>query len=331
MFAAWAPDGSVGLVSGYRMHGGAGRRPLVLGGARPARRAAAARRRVGRARPGADPLLVKAPRPVGRAHLRRADGAVDGRQRDATPPPSTIPTTRSGGPTALPSAVAFDLEWYATAPPVTLPAGDGYEQDGVVHGDRRAGRRAAAPDGGAGAPLAPLGAARSAPLVAAGRLRPHRAAGAVRLPRRHRRRLGAHPGRLAGSRLPRRLADRRRRRRTSERRRTSWRTAQRPARRARAAASDERGDGRERRARSRTAPPTNAPHPAASGVDDAGGRRRRAASRPATPSTSTRERRHRDTVLELPAASPGAARGRSRGGSARPRGARCCRCRSASA
>ena len=34
----------------------------------------------------------------------------------------------------MPSAVAFDLEWYATGPPVTLPAGDGYEQDGVVHG-----------------------------------------------------------------------------------------------------------------------------------------------------------------------------------------------------
>ena len=33
-----------------------------------------------------------------------------------------------------PSAVAFDLEWYATAPAVALGPGDGYRQDGVVHG-----------------------------------------------------------------------------------------------------------------------------------------------------------------------------------------------------
>jgi hypothetical protein len=36
----------------------------------------------------------------------------------------------------LPTAVALDLEWYATAPPVAQPAeaGPGYRQEGVVHG-----------------------------------------------------------------------------------------------------------------------------------------------------------------------------------------------------
>ena len=36
----------------------------------------------------------------------------------------------------LPTAVALDLEWYATAPPEAQPAelGPGYAQDGVVHG-----------------------------------------------------------------------------------------------------------------------------------------------------------------------------------------------------
>jgi hypothetical protein len=35
-----------------------------------------------------------------------------------------------------PTALALDLEWYATAPPVAQPAvaGPGYQQDGVVHG-----------------------------------------------------------------------------------------------------------------------------------------------------------------------------------------------------
>lgn len=36
----------------------------------------------------------------------------------------------------LPTALAIDLEWYATRPPVAQPAeaGPGYHQDGVVHG-----------------------------------------------------------------------------------------------------------------------------------------------------------------------------------------------------
>ena len=36
----------------------------------------------------------------------------------------------------LPTAIALDLEWYATAPPHAQPAerGPGYAQDGVVHG-----------------------------------------------------------------------------------------------------------------------------------------------------------------------------------------------------
>ena len=99
MFTCWQPDGSVGLVSGYRHRPAPARRRLVLGGARPPRRAAAARRRVGRAGPRR-PAARQGPRAVGRARVRRADGAVDGRPTRRTPPRSTIPTTRSAGPTA---------------------------------------------------------------------------------------------------------------------------------------------------------------------------------------------------------------------------------------
>ena len=54
---------------------------VVLGRRRPSRRAAAARHRVGRDAPSR-PAARQGPRPVGRARLRRADGAVDGVQRD---------------------------------------------------------------------------------------------------------------------------------------------------------------------------------------------------------------------------------------------------------
>ena len=54
---------------------------------------------------------------------------------------------------------------------------------------------------GAGATLAPVEPTRPAldPVELADGGRPHRAAGAVRLPRRDRRRLGAHPGRVGAS------------------------------------------------------------------------------------------------------------------------------------
>ena len=56
-----------------------------------------------------------------------------------------------------PSAVAFDLEWYAGGAAGGAPGGDGYEQAGVVHGVVELAGRPAAPRRGAGPPLAPLG------------------------------------------------------------------------------------------------------------------------------------------------------------------------------
>ena len=104
---------------------------VVLVGARPARRAAAARHRVGRAGPRR-PAAREGARAVGRAHVRRADGAVDGRQRDVRHRARRSRRRARAAPTASPSPVAFDLEWYATGEPTA--AADGYAQDGVVHG-----------------------------------------------------------------------------------------------------------------------------------------------------------------------------------------------------
>ena len=165
VFTAWLADGSVGLVSGLPAApaataagpGGTGRRSARRGQpllhvtewdvpARP------------------DPLLVK-------AHGLWAEHVCDAPMEQWTVANETYaaalddPDEALGRAYGMPSAVAFDLEWYAAGPPVALPAGDGYEQDGVVHGIVELPGGRAAPDRGAGPPLAPLGAARSAPLV----------------------------------------------------------------------------------------------------------------------------------------------------------------------
>lgn len=134
VFTAWLVDGSAGLVSGYRVH-----RP-------DDRRAAgwywAALARHGQpllhvtewdvpARP--DPLLVK-------AHGLWAEHVCDAPMEQWTIVNETYaaalddPEEALGRAYGLPSAVAFDLEWYAGGPPVSLPDRDGYEQVGVVHG-----------------------------------------------------------------------------------------------------------------------------------------------------------------------------------------------------
>ena len=89
--------------------GGVRRRTgVVLGGARPPRAAAAARHRVGRARPRR-PVARQGPRPVGRARLRRPDGAVDGRQRDVRRRP------RRPGRRARPGSRRRRAPWRATS------------------------------------------------------------------------------------------------------------------------------------------------------------------------------------------------------------------------
>ena len=66
----------------------------------------------------------------------------------------------------VPSAVAFDLEWYAGgAGRSALPAGDGYEQVGVVHGVVELPGRAAAPRPRRRRVAGTAGAPRSTPLA----------------------------------------------------------------------------------------------------------------------------------------------------------------------
>jgi hypothetical protein len=79
----------------------------------------------------ADPLLVKAP-------SLWAEHTIDAPMRQWTVANETYAAALDDPAEALdraygvPTAVAFDLEWYATEAPVAVPAG--YAQDGVVHG-----------------------------------------------------------------------------------------------------------------------------------------------------------------------------------------------------
>ncbi len=130
VFTCWERDGSAGLVSGYRVdrsrHGGGWYWAALVGAGRPllhvAEWSVPAR---------ADPFLVKAPG-------LWAELTCDAPMRQWTIANETYAAALDDADDALgraygvPSAVAFDLEWYATAAAVEVP--DGYAQDGVVHG-----------------------------------------------------------------------------------------------------------------------------------------------------------------------------------------------------
>jgi hypothetical protein len=130
VFASWLPDGAVGLVSGFRVV----RRPTG-----PAWYWAAL---VRRGQPllhvaewdvptRADPLLVKAPG-------LWAEHACDAPMQQWMVANETYavaldePADALGRAYGAPTAMAMDLEWYATARPA--PVERGYEQCGVVHG-----------------------------------------------------------------------------------------------------------------------------------------------------------------------------------------------------
>jgi hypothetical protein len=129
LFACWEPDCSAGLLSGYRRQGPTGPHWYW-----------AALVRVGgpllhvaewHVPPRADPFLVKAPG-------LWAEHTIDAPMQQWTLVNETYATALDHPDDALgraygvPTAVAFDLEWYATASVSRLP--DGYDQDGVVHG-----------------------------------------------------------------------------------------------------------------------------------------------------------------------------------------------------
>ena len=129
LFACWEPDGSTGLLSGYRRNGPVGPHwywaALVTAGG-PLLHVAE-----WHVPPRADPLLVKAPG-------LWAEHTIDAAMRQWTVANETYaialedPTDAMGRAYGVPTAVAFDLEWYATEAASRLP--DGYVQDGVVHG-----------------------------------------------------------------------------------------------------------------------------------------------------------------------------------------------------
>jgi hypothetical protein len=129
VFAGWEPGGAVGLVSGFRVR----RRP-----AGPAWYWAALVRRqqpllhvVEWEVPArSDPMLVKAPG-------LWAEHVCDAPMRQWTVANETYaaalddPADALGRAYGTPTAMAMDLEWYATS--AALPVMGGYAQDGVVH------------------------------------------------------------------------------------------------------------------------------------------------------------------------------------------------------
>jgi hypothetical protein len=134
VFTAWQVDASVGLVTGYRTHRAGDRRGPGWYWAALARRGQPLLHVTEwdvPARP--DPLLVK-------AHGLWAEHVCDAPMEQWTIANETYaaalddPDDALGRAYGLPSAVAFDVEWYAGGPPVPLPDVDGYEQVGVVHG-----------------------------------------------------------------------------------------------------------------------------------------------------------------------------------------------------
>ncbi len=136
VFAAWTADGALGVISGHRIVGRTAwywsalardGRPLlhITDFSAPVR---------------ADPFIVK-------GEALWAEHTCDDPMSQWTIGNETYASSIDDADEALglaygdPTPIAFDLEWYATAPPSPLePAGDraaidhGYEQVGVVHG-----------------------------------------------------------------------------------------------------------------------------------------------------------------------------------------------------
>ena len=128
VFTCWLPDASAGLVTGYRRHvGGSGWYWAAL-----ARRGEPLLHVTEWEVPSRhDPLLAK-------AHGLWAEHVCETPMQQWTVANETYATALDDPEDALgrafgmPSALAVDLEWYATAPPV--PGDDGFRQDGVGHG-----------------------------------------------------------------------------------------------------------------------------------------------------------------------------------------------------
>ena len=133
-FAAWTPDGEIGVLSGHRIVGAtawywaalarAGRPLLhITDFDVPVR---------------ADPFILKG-EAMWAEHFRDAPMEQWSIGNETYAAALDDPDEALGRAYGTPTPIAFDLEWYATGPPTAiaderLDADDGYEQAGVVHG-----------------------------------------------------------------------------------------------------------------------------------------------------------------------------------------------------
>lgn len=127
VFAAWTADARLGVISGHRIVG-------------PTAWYWAALARVGRpllhitdfeVPVRADPFIVKG-EAMWAEHFRDAPMEQWSVGNETYASALDDPDDALGRAYGTPTPIAFDLEWYATAPPVDVRAG--YEQKGVVHG-----------------------------------------------------------------------------------------------------------------------------------------------------------------------------------------------------
>lgn len=127
LFAAWLPDATMGLVSGHRLLGGAAWYWFAL--VQEGFPLLAITEWDVRVR--ADPFTVKAPEMWAEHHCVAAfeQWTVGNEAHAVALDDASEALGRSYG---VPTPMATDVEWYATAAPVGQA--DGYVQDGVAHG-----------------------------------------------------------------------------------------------------------------------------------------------------------------------------------------------------
>jgi hypothetical protein len=185
VFAAWAHDGTFGVVSGHRLLAGrAWYWSALVRAGRPLLHLAEWEVRV---RP--DPFVVKAPEMWAEHHC---DAPLEqwsiGNEAYFTA--LDDPSEALGRGYGVPTPTAIDLEWYAVGEPGSWLRAGGRG----ARCDRGCGRADHPARRGAGAALAavePAALARTRRSDDGGRA--HRAAGSVRVPRRCRGRLGGQP------------------------------------------------------------------------------------------------------------------------------------------
>lgn len=129
VFAAWEPDGSLGIISGHRLAGpGAWYWSALVEAGQPLLHLAdwdVVVRAV-------DPFIVKAPE-MWAEHQLDAPMEQWSIGNEAYFTALADPADALGRAYGTPTPVAMDLEWYATGPATEIAYG--YEQSGLVHGE----------------------------------------------------------------------------------------------------------------------------------------------------------------------------------------------------